>query len=99
MQTRADYWLPDNLGSRFLAEAKRLLELEQRVGRLTSVQAAVIINLTCNANGIDDLSWSYLYQAVEMARQLDLFAVIPEASQEEQVASATTAWCLFNCQA
>ncbi|ORY56144.1 uncharacterized protein BCR38DRAFT_120679 [Pseudomassariella vexata] len=99
IKTRADYWHPENQGYRFLSEAKRLLDLEQGLGKITTVQAAAIINLTCNINGVDELSWSYLYKSIEMAQRLQLFTVSPESSREWQVAANTTAWCLFNWQA
>ncbi|KAI0845263.1 hypothetical protein F5Y00DRAFT_265794 [Daldinia vernicosa] len=99
MKNRAEYWNPDNLGYRFLAEARRLFELEQAQPAITTAQAAAIINLTCNLNGIDEISWIYTYKSIEIARDLSLFSPGPDESKEWQVAAGTTAWCLFNWQA
>ncbi|KAI1084060.1 hypothetical protein F5B20DRAFT_364446 [Whalleya microplaca] len=96
---RAKYWLPNNFGYRFLSEARRLFELEHTNPAITTVQAAAIINLTCNSNGIDEISWYYMNESLEMAQELDLFCPRPEQSVEWQLAAATTAWCLFNWQA
>ncbi|KAI1135321.1 hypothetical protein F5Y05DRAFT_421511 [Hypoxylon sp. FL0543] len=99
MKNRADYWLPDNLGYRFLAEARRLFDLDQATPSITTAQAAAIINLTCNFNGIDDISWFYTYKSLEMAQTLSLFSPSPDETQEWRIAAGTTAWCLFNWQA
>ncbi|KAI2625433.1 hypothetical protein GGS26DRAFT_600127 [Hypomontagnella submonticulosa] len=99
MKNRAEYWLPDNLGYRFLAEARRLFELEQANPTITTVQAAAIINLTCNLNGTDEISWVYTYKSLEMAQNMSLFSSNPDESREWQIAAGTTAWCLFNWQA
>ncbi|KAI1382785.1 uncharacterized protein F4822DRAFT_96676 [Hypoxylon trugodes] len=99
MKNRAEYWKPDNLGYRFLAEARRLFELEQADPMITTVQAAAIINLTCNFNGIDELSWFYTYKTFEMANAMSLFSPTQDESKEWQVVAGTTAWCLYNWQA
>ncbi|KAI2777167.1 hypothetical protein F4815DRAFT_495498 [Daldinia loculata] len=99
MKNRAEYWIPDNLGYRFIAEARRLFELEQAQPTITTAQAAAIINLTCNLNGIDEISWAYTYKSIEIARNLSIFSPGPDESKEWQVAAGTTAWCLFNSQA
>ncbi|KAI1479411.1 hypothetical protein F4774DRAFT_381918 [Daldinia eschscholtzii] len=99
IKNRAEYWLPDNPGYRFLAEARRLFELEQTQPTITTAQAAAIINLTCNLNGIDELSWVYTYKSLEIAQDLSLFSPGPDETKEWQVAATTTAWCLYNWQA
>ncbi|KAI1097578.1 hypothetical protein F4804DRAFT_347071 [Jackrogersella minutella] len=99
MKNRAEYWQPDNLGYRFLAEARRLFELERANPTITTVQAAAILNLTCNLNGIDDISWYYTYNAFEMAQEMSLFSPSSDENQEWQVVAGITAWCLFNWQA
>ncbi|KAI2468404.1 hypothetical protein F4781DRAFT_269312 [Annulohypoxylon bovei var. microspora] len=96
---RAKYWLPDNLGYRFLAEARRLFELDQANPAITTVQAGAIIHLTCNTNGIDDISWHYIHKSLEIAQGLSLFSPSLDEAREWQVAAATTAWSLFNWQA
>ncbi|KAI2615137.1 hypothetical protein GGR54DRAFT_642636 [Hypoxylon sp. NC1633] len=99
MKNRAEYWSPDNLGYRFLAEARRLFELEQANSTITAIQAAAIINSTCNLNGIDEISWVYTYKALEMAQNISLFSPTPDESREWEIVAGTTAWCLFNSQA
>ncbi|KAK7980988.1 hypothetical protein PG989_013445 [Apiospora arundinis] len=98
-KSRAAYWHPDNMGYRFLAEAKRLLELDQGSPKITTVQAAAILNSICNMNGIDELGWPFLRKSLSMAQQLDLFVHSPESSRLWQIVAGTTAWSLFNWQA
>lgn len=66
---------------------------------MTTVQAAAIVNLTCNVNGTDEIGWPYLHMSLEMAKSLDLFSSTPESGTGWQVVSAVTAWGLFNWQA
>ncbi|KAI0136821.1 hypothetical protein BJ170DRAFT_589783 [Xylariales sp. AK1849] len=100
IHSRAEYWRPDNLGYLFLAEANRLLDLEQgEPAKLTTIQAAGIINITCNINGIEELGWPYLHKSVELAQQLQLFSPSPESDTTWQIAAGVTSWCLFNWQA
>ncbi|KAI0142576.1 hypothetical protein F4776DRAFT_612622 [Hypoxylon sp. NC0597] len=98
MKNRAEYWLPDNIGYRFLAEARRLFDLDQTNPTITTVQAAAIIHMTCIHNGIDEISWFYLYKSLEMAHNLSLFSPSLNEGKEWQVVAGTTAWCLFNWQ-
>ncbi|CAJ2511194.1 Uu.00g068190.m01.CDS01 [Anthostomella pinea] len=96
---RAEYWKSDNLGCRFLSEARRLLEVNEDTPALTTVQATAIIGLTCNTNGIDVIGWSYLRKAIAMAHDLKIFAPSPTQSASWQSVAAVTAWCLYNWQA
>ncbi|RYP19655.1 hypothetical protein DL765_003248 [Monosporascus sp. GIB2] len=96
---RAAYWMPENIGYRFFAEARRLLDLERSNASITTIQAAAIINLTCIINGVDALGWQYFQMSLEMAKRLNLFSYTPESDQEWQRAAAITAWGLFNWQA
>jgi hypothetical protein len=98
-QKRAEYWRPDNLGYRFLAEARRLLEREQITSKITTIQATSIMNLTMCTNGLDDLSWSLLNNAITMSQQLNLFTPSPESDPKWQKAAAITSWSVFNMQA
>ncbi|ETS79216.1 hypothetical protein PFICI_09069 [Pestalotiopsis fici W106-1] len=98
-QKRSEYWRPDNLGYRFLAEARRLLEREQTTSKITTIQATSIMNLTLCTNGLDELSWSLLGNAINMARQLNLFTPSPESDPKWQKAAAITSWSVFNMQA
>ncbi|KAF2651945.1 hypothetical protein K491DRAFT_72640 [Lophiostoma macrostomum CBS 122681] len=52
---RTKFWLPRSLQYQFLAEAKRLLELESGTSaRLTTLQAITLLNFTLNMNGMDE---------------------------------------------
>ncbi|KAK8129870.1 hypothetical protein PG999_002250 [Apiospora kogelbergensis] len=98
-KSRAAHWHPDNMGYRFYAEAKRLLELDHGSPKITTVQAAAILNSVCNINGTDELGWPFLRKSLSMAQQLDLFVHSPESSRLWQIVAGTTAWSLFNWQA
>lgn len=98
MKNRAEYWQPENLGYRFLAEALRLFELEEATPTITTVQAAAIINLAYNLNGIDELGWVYAKKSLQLAQKVSLFSSNPDESAEWQVVAGMTAWCLFNWQ-
>lgn len=53
-QNRAQYWRPDNLGYRLLAEARRLWDLEcAGRAKLTTIEAAIILNFTADVICID----------------------------------------------
>ncbi|KAF4975354.1 hypothetical protein FDECE_18583, partial [Fusarium decemcellulare] len=93
---RADYWNPQSLGYKFLAEAKRLWDLEGQQSKLTAIQAALFLNRTCNMDGADAIGCWYTSRAVDMARELELFTVPNKAmSQEMRIAREFTAWTLF----
>ena len=98
---RVGIWNPHNLGYRFLAEAKRLWELDQdQSSKLTTVQASCIIHLTCNLDGIDRIGLKYLTHAVEMAKRMNVFSRVNGTHDSElQHAREFTAWALFNWQA
>ncbi|KAF4460076.1 Zn(2)-C6 fungal-type DNA-binding domain [Fusarium albosuccineum] len=96
IQGRADYWNPQSLGYKFLAEAKRLWDLEGQQSKLTTIQAALFLNRTCNMDGADTIGRWYTSRAVDMARELELFTVPNKAmSQEMRIAREFTAWTLF----
>ncbi|RYP89175.1 hypothetical protein DL770_004547 [Monosporascus sp. CRB-9-2] len=96
---RAVHWMPESIGYRFFAEARRLLDLERANATITTIQAAAIMCLTCTINGVDNIGWPYLQMSLEMAKTLNLFSHTPESDQEWQRAAAITAWGLFNWQA
>jgi hypothetical protein len=68
--------------------------------RIATIQAALILSYVTGINSLDKLGTMYLDQAVQMARNLDLF----ELSQEErdpdiEKARIFTAWAVFSWQA
>lgn len=96
----SQFWNPHTLGYRFMAEAKRLWELESSDSRsLTTIQAALILQVIMNENGLDRVGLSYLLQALLIAKEIDLFQQ-PKSSAEEEIAKARTitAWALFDWQ-
>jgi hypothetical protein len=55
---RAQYWQPDNLGYRLLAEARRLWDLAcTDRAKLTTIQAAIILNFTADVICIDHVRY------------------------------------------
>lgn len=97
---RNKFWLPHNLGYQFTAEAKRLWELERPgKSRLTTIQAAIVLNIVVNLNGLDRIGHAYLVQALAMAHDLKLFDVPQPLESDKMRKSRTiTAWGLFNWQ-
>jgi hypothetical protein len=93
---RAKFWCPDTLPYQFLAETRRLLEIEAQRPSLTTIQALLVMHQTANMNGLDKVGMSYLFQAVSMAYKLDLFREDPDIrSFRMKKARAFTAWGLF----
>ena len=96
---RAKFWIPQSLGYRFLAESKRLWELEIGKNRLTTVQAGIIMIHIVYANGMDKFGWSYLLRSMAIARELELSsAQVILKNREMQQVRSLTAWSLFNVQ-
>ncbi|KAK0729242.1 hypothetical protein B0T21DRAFT_291956 [Apiosordaria backusii] len=115
LEGRSESWNPRNIGNQFLAEAKRLFEIEAEVPkpflhdpdwqqkqrdwefrRLTTIQAALVLNIVHNLNGSDRLGWRYTIRAVEMANEIQLFQASPaHLSGDLRCVREFTAWCLF----
>ncbi|KAI7766366.1 hypothetical protein LZL87_013140 [Fusarium oxysporum] len=94
---RAQFWRPETLGCRFLAEAKRLWELESGKSKLTTLQAAMVLHIIYTINGMDQIGISYLLQSVQLAQDLELFA--PEQTEgRTRTARVFTAWALYRWQ-
>lgn len=69
---RFAYWNPQGLTYMFLAEAKRLWELQVATGcneKLTSVQAVFLINAVINNCGLDKLGKLYGLQGVSLRKR------------------------------
>lgn len=99
---RAKFWIPQNLGYQFLAEAKRLWELESRKSAktLTTIQAAVLLSIVAITTAMDKVGTSYLMQAIVMAMDQDMFSPTTGTDNEKlRRARAFTAWGLFCWQA
>ncbi|KAK4177803.1 hypothetical protein QBC36DRAFT_345114 [Triangularia setosa] len=100
----ASYWSPQNLAYQFMAEAKRLWELESDTPKLTTIQAAMLMNTAITRQTLIH------NRAVEMATQIGLLTPptrdlaplnSPENAPQSRKALSRnfTAWALFNFQA
>jgi hypothetical protein len=87
------FWNPDSLPYRFLAEAKRLWEIEDGEPRLTTIQAGCLINATMNDFGHDRVGFSYMLKALSMAQRLSLFTCRSDNNKFEH-AKWFTGWAL-----
>ena len=98
---RAEFWNPRTLGYQFLAEARRLWDLEVGNTQITTIQAAVALSLTHDAAGNDKVGAVYLQQAINAAHQMQLFSstVLEPVDASMQNVRAITAWGLFGIQA
>ncbi|RFU81944.1 c6 transcription factor [Trichoderma arundinaceum] len=102
LANRAEYWNPDTLLYRFVAEAKRLWELEADEPRITTIQAGIIFNVFYNLCGLDEVGQVYRIHAVDLAHQLRLFDApadgwsVDARSERLQKGKAFAAWALFN---
>ncbi|KAL6704951.1 hypothetical protein ACN47E_007496 [Coniothyrium glycines] len=98
IEDRFMFWEPQNLGYRFLAEARRLWEMVAEEASLTTVQAGYLITATYNVNGLDRIGRSYTAQALAMAEQLGLFHDDAHDDRRFRKAKAITGWSLFSWQ-
>lgn len=97
---RFAFWNPHGLPYLFLAEAKRIWELQvvsNRHRSLTSVQAVVLINVIYNICGLDKIGDVYGLQGFALAQEIGLFDGNAH-TQSRRLRDATdfTAWGLFN---
>lgn len=96
---REQFWNPQSLKYKFLAEAIRLWELERTKVDLVTVQAATLLNLVYSHNGMDKIGEIYLNHALNKARQMDLFGDHATVDNERVFhARVFSAWALFNWQ-
>ncbi|KAG5817944.1 hypothetical protein H9Q74_004529 [Fusarium xylarioides] len=100
---RNEHWNPQTLGYTFLAEARRLLELEMGRHRITTIQALLVMNITMNDHGVDGASHQNLLIAVTQAKIMGLFRSPDElteqtADQDVKVVREFTAWAIFAWQ-
>ncbi|KAI0902092.1 hypothetical protein F4806DRAFT_490565 [Annulohypoxylon nitens] len=99
---RNKFWVPQTLGYQFLAEAKRLWEIESGVvpAKLTTIQASIVLSIVATTTAMDKVGTSYLLQAMAMATNLHLFTdTCGTRDGENRRARAFTAWGLFCWQA
>ncbi|KAK1452446.1 hypothetical protein CMEL01_16762 [Colletotrichum melonis] len=94
---RAEYWNPNTFVYRFLAEAKRLWELQASEPRITTVQAGILFSVFHNLCGLDEIGQPYRIQSVVLARKLRLFSTNSLGNSDpKRKGWAYTAWALYN---
>ncbi|KAH6884387.1 hypothetical protein B0T10DRAFT_493135 [Thelonectria olida] len=93
---RVEYWNPDTLIYRFLAEAKRIWELEAMEPRITTIQAGILFSVIHNLCGLDEIGQPYRIHSVALAHKLRIFDAVDGQSGRIQSGRAYTAWALYN---
>ncbi|KAF5566611.1 cupin domain-containing protein [Fusarium napiforme] len=98
---RSKMWLFESLSYRFMAEARRLWDIEScKESSIPTIQAAMIISYTTTNNGMDQVGALYLTRALEMSKSLDLFGSTTHPGDPElDKARVFTAWVLYSWQA
>lgn len=97
---RASFWNSESLQYQFLAECRRLFELETGPMRLTTVQACTLLTMVNSANACDEIGNKYITHAVKGALILNLFSEPDdEFDKPMQASRAMTAWGVFGMQA
>ncbi|KAF5717244.1 Zn(2)-C6 fungal-type DNA-binding domain-containing protein [Fusarium mundagurra] len=98
---RSKMWLFESLSYRFMAEARRLWDIEScKESSIPTIQAAMIISYTTTNNGMDQVGALYLTRALEMSKSLDLFGPVTHPGDPElDKARVFTAWVLYSWQA
>ena len=99
---RVKVWHPDSLTYKFLAEARRLWDLEPtEKPHITAIQAALALSQTYVINSLDELSTFFLEQAIAMGQRMHLFDSSKSCKPEDaKMAKARihTAWKTFSWQ-
>ncbi|KAI1842379.1 hypothetical protein JX266_011420 [Neoarthrinium moseri] len=97
---RAEYWNPNTLQYRFLAEAKRLWEVECSEPRITTIQTGMLLNVFYNLCGLDEIGQAYRIHAISLAHELRLFdgRILGQSSRIRH-GRLFTAWSLYSWEA
>ncbi|KAG7141268.1 Nitrogen assimilation transcription factor nit-4 like protein [Verticillium longisporum] len=98
---RYRFWDPQKLTYQFLAEARRLWEIEMQSGedKIVTVQAAMVMCAGYSTTGLDQLGRKYLGQGVRMAERLQIFGSLDHIKNPlRRRVYAFTAWALFGYQ-
>lgn len=94
---RVEFWTPRSLPYAFLAEAKRLWDIEvSSKPKLTMIHAAVTLCLRYGADGADKIGLPFLLKALELADRMELFTRPEKGNPKMRLARAFTAWSLFS---
>lgn len=82
---------------RFVAEAKRLWELQSNKLLITNIQAGMLFNVFYNLCGLDEVGQAYRLQAIALAHRMRIFdTAIEDLGSRICHGWAFTAWSLFN---
>ncbi|KAM0425507.1 hypothetical protein ACHAPT_009296 [Fusarium lateritium] len=92
---RVEYWNPNTLVYCFLAEAKRLWELEATEPCITTIQAGMLFSVFHNLCGLDEIGQPYRIHGVALAHELRIFDTVDARSERLQKGRAYTAWALY----
>ncbi|KAK3293676.1 uncharacterized protein B0H64DRAFT_364455 [Chaetomium fimeti] len=96
---RVEFWAPRSLPYAFLAEAKRLWDIEANgEPRLTTIHAALSLTLRYGADGADKIGLPFMLKALELAEQMDLFTRTEKGDSKMSLARTFTAWAVFSYQ-
>lgn len=95
IRNRAECWDPSSLSYQFLAEAKRLWELQAQEVWLTTIQAGTLLTTIYGICGLDGLGRAYSVQSIALAHKLRLFDHDGIRDKRTRDGRAFTAWTLF----
>ncbi|SCO81443.1 related to nitrate assimilation regulatory protein nirA [Fusarium oxysporum] len=95
--SRLEYWNPESLRYRFLAESRRLWELElEKEPSITTLQAAMVLNPVYNMSSMETQGLSFGAQALALSHRLGILEALPaELDQRQRHVYGYTAWCLY----
>lgn len=93
---RRKYWDPFSLSYSFLAEARRLWELERDQDTLVVAEAAMLLHIAYCHNGIDQLGHDYLLCGLSIGQAIGLFDQGP-LSEDQTMSDAMVfaAWSFY----
>ena len=63
--------------------------------KITTVQAALVMIMVFNIDGVDRVGWAYLGQAIQMSQDLGIFKAHRAKSMSMQIVREMTAWAVF----
>ncbi|PHH59447.1 hypothetical protein CDD81_3177 [Ophiocordyceps australis] len=89
----------ESLGSRFLAEARRLLHMSGDVSSLPALQGCMLLHTALSSRSMNHVGYPFFSRAMSMANKLGLFTEHGQSKSKMQVARHFSAWCLFCWQA
>ncbi|KAL2148920.1 hypothetical protein VTH82DRAFT_1606 [Thermothelomyces myriococcoides] len=93
---RVEFWAPRSLPYAFMAEARRLWDIETAgEPRLTTIHAALCLIVRYGADGSDKIAVPFVIKALELANRMELFTRREKGNSRMSIARAYTAWAVF----